>query len=83
MGLEVDYQTIVSECTGGRFMYNNVCYNNALCYLLLALVGTGIFCSGCHNFLLHHTNKALLRLGMEGHSALGKLLDAHCMVPLS
>lgn len=51
-------------------------------YLFFALCGTGIL-GGCHDFLLHHTHEALLRLGMEGHGALGQLLDAHCVVPLS
>ncbi len=68
---------------GVLFLYNNICHNCVVWYLLLALGGTGILVGGCHNFLLHHTHKALLRLGMEGHCALGQLLDAHCMVPLS
>ncbi len=61
----------------------NICHYNALCYLLFALGGTGILVGGCHNFPLHYTHKALLRLGMEGHCALRQLLDAHCVVPLS
>ncbi|KAF3860075.1 hypothetical protein F7725_000330, partial [Dissostichus mawsoni] len=43
----------------------------------------GILGGGCHYFLLHYTHKSLLRLGMEGHCALGQLLDAYCVVPLS
>lgn len=71
------------KCTGDIFMNNNICRSCALLYLLLALGGTGILVGGCHNFLLHHTHEALLRLGMEGHCALRQLLDAHCVVPLS
>ena len=65
------------------FMYNNILHYCALWYLFLALGGGGILGGGCHYFLLHYTHKSLLRLGMEGHCALGQLLDAYCVVPLS
>lgn len=55
-----------------------------LSYLLFGLAGAGalVVGDGCCGLLLHHTHKALLRLGVEGDCALGQLLDAHCVVPL-
>lgn len=52
-----------------------------LAYLLLALGGTGIL-RGCHHFFLNYADETLLRLRVEGHGALGQLLDAHGVVPL-
>lgn len=55
-----------------------------LSYLLFGLAGAGTLVVGdsCCGLFLHHTHKALLRLGVEGDCALGQLLDAHCVVPL-
>lgn len=82
MWVKVTKNLIVFDVLG-VFSCAIICHNCALGYLLFALGGTGILVAVCHNFLVHHTHKALLRLGMEGHCAFGQLLYAHCMVPLS
>ena len=52
-------------------------------YLLLGLAGADVLGGrGGHDLLVHRPDEALLRLGVEGHRALGQLLDAHGVVPL-
>lgn len=54
-------------------------------HLLFALAGADVLIGssrGGRGLLVHLANEALLRLDMEGHGALGQLLDAHGVVPL-